>query len=130
MPPHSLLLSLAVVSALVLVDVNPSEAIDTPQQLKLACEKGDATACTSLGMLHVEGEGVEQNNFQAAALFRKACDGGDALGCGSLGFLYEYGGGVRQDNAEALKYFGKVCDLKVQVGCDNYARLKLIMDGR
>jgi|CXWL01.1.fsa_nt_gi TPR repeat protein len=127
---HFLLHMLRVLAVLVLVGATPSEAAETPQQLKAACEKGTANACASLGMLYVEGEGVKKDNFQAVALFRKACDGGNALGCGNLGIMYEYGAGVRQDNDEALKYFGKVCDLKEQVGCDNYARLKLMTDRR
>ena len=127
---HFPLHMLRVLAMLVLVGTSSSEAAETPQQLKAACEKGNANACASLGMLYVKGDGVKEDNFQAVALFRKACDGGNALGCANLGIMYEYGAGVRQDNAEALKYFGKVCDLKEQVGCDNYARLKLMMGGR
>jgi uncharacterized protein len=48
---RALLLVLNVLGTLVSIGVRPSEAAGDPQQLKTACEKGDAAACESLGWL-------------------------------------------------------------------------------
>ena len=79
--------------------------------------------CYNLGLMYVNGNGVEKDFIKAAQLFKKACDGGNMHGCGFLGFMYEKGDGVRQDIYMAKEYYGKACDLGDQDGCDEYKRL-------
>ena len=76
---------------LISVGMGSAEAADQPQHMKTMCEKGTATACNSLGLLYVKGEGVKQDDARAIALFRKACDSGDASGCSNLGVIYAEG---------------------------------------
>ena len=96
----------------------------TPEELNKQCQKGNAPACVLLGIMYDNGEGVKQDSFKAAELYRQACDGKNALGCFNLGVAYELGEGVRQSNGDALTFYGKACDLKNELGCKNYARLK------
>jgi TPR repeat protein len=77
-----------------------------------------------LGVSYFNGQGVKQDHFAAADLYKKACDGGVTIGCFSLGLLYEYGKGVRQNTQKALELYGKSCDMRNQGGCDAYANLK------
>ena len=55
----------------------------------------------SLGNLYYKGQGVPQDDAQAATWFRKAAEQGDAGAQYNLGGLYFWGRGVPQDYAEA-----------------------------
>ena len=55
--------------------------------------------------MYANGQGVLQNNTEAAKWFRKAAKQGFALAQYSLGFLYEDGQGVLQDYDEAAKWY-------------------------
>ena len=90
---------------------------------KLACDNGEYGGCTNLGLLYVNGQGVEQNYKEAFKYFKLACDNGEYKGCGNLGVLYENGQGVRQSYSTAKEYYGKACDLGDQQGCDAFATL-------
>jgi TPR repeat protein len=46
-----------------------------------ACELGNAGGCNNLGVLYIDGLGVNQDYIKAAELFKKACDMGLELGC-------------------------------------------------
>ncbi|HEX5329990.1 zinc-ribbon domain-containing protein [Sulfuricurvum sp.] len=80
------------------------------EQAAQACNNGQVDMCAKLGYLYHNGQGVQQDDAQAARLFRKACDGGDAGGCGALSSLYSFGKGVQQDDFQAIKYDKKACD--------------------
>lgn len=45
------------------------------------CRGGNAGACSTLGVMHELGLGVQQSDKTAAALYRRACEGGNAPGC-------------------------------------------------
>ena len=75
-------------------------------------------------MKYANGEGVKQDYFVAADLFKKACDGGVAEGWNNLGVLYSNGQGVKQNTQKALELYGQGCDMREQRGCDAYAELK------
>ena len=66
----------------------------------------DARAQFSLGRMYYIGQGVDRNNAQANAWFRKAADQGFAYAQFDLGVAYEDGGlGVPQDYALAHMWF-------------------------
>jgi hypothetical protein len=62
-----------------------------------ACEAGNATACTNLGVLYAQGRGVTKDVGRARELYEQGCDDGNATGCVNLGVLYEDGRGVAKD---------------------------------
>ncbi len=51
------------------------------ERLRLSCDGGNATACSYLGVLYHNGEGVAQDLARAASLYQQACDGGYAPAC-------------------------------------------------
>ena len=46
-----------------------------------ACEGGSMVACSNLGFLYQNGQGVKQNGAKALELYGKACDLGYQDGC-------------------------------------------------
>jgi uncharacterized protein len=74
-----------------------------------ACDDGEASACTRLGLMYGLGEGVARSPKKAADLYRKACDGNDARGCGSLGQVTLDGNGVAKNERRADELFDKAC---------------------
>jgi TPR repeat protein len=56
----------------------PAQSASEIQVVRAAAESGDAVAQHKLGMAYATGEGVPQNDAQAAAWFRKAADQGFA----------------------------------------------------
>ena len=85
----------------------------------------EATNCFNLGLLYRKGQGVKQNDAQAAKFFEQACNGGVADGCYNLGASYYNGQGKRQNFSTAKEYYGKACDLGDQGGCDEYKKLNI-----
>ncbi len=63
-----------------------------------------------LGALYCFGEGVLQDDAQAAAWYRKAALQGDGDAQYSLGVLYHIGEGVPQDDAEAAIWYRRAAD--------------------
>lgn len=92
---------------------------------EIGCSKGNedlsqADNCYNLGLMYNEGQGVRQDYYKAAELYKKACDMKYGAACNNLGLLYAKGQGVKQNHSTAKHYFGKACDLGEQVGCNNY----------
>ena len=80
-----------------------------------ACDAGNAFACTNLGYIAQNGEGMRADLDLAARLYKRGCDGSSCsarndLGCLNLGRLYRDGVGVKQDAERALALFRLVCD--------------------
>ena len=80
------------------------------EDVKLLAEAGDVIAQYNLGLFYDTGDGVPQDNEEAAKWFRLAANQGDAFAQTSLGFMYENGRGVPQDNEEAVKWFRLAAD--------------------
>jgi TPR repeat protein/endonuclease III len=72
--------------------------------------QGDAEAQKRLGLMYSKGEGIAQNDEEAAKWFRKAADQGYAVAQYDLGIVYYYGLGVAQDYVQALKWFRKAAE--------------------
>jgi hypothetical protein len=69
-----------------------------------AAEQGDASAQFSLAVIYDEGEGVQQDNAQAAKWYRKAADQNDSTAQLVLGNMYYDGRGVPQDYVQAYEW--------------------------
>ena len=80
------------------------------KDLRRDADAGDSAAQFALGKRYAEGDGVERDAPQAAALFRKAADAENADAQVALGMLYRDGLGVAQDPQEALRWIRKAAD--------------------
>lgn len=67
--------------------------------------QADPSAQYNLGMQYYGGDGVPQDDTQAANWFRKAAAQGYAPAQYSLGLMYLEGNGVPRDHAEAARLF-------------------------
>lgn len=65
----------------------------------------DAAGQVKLGLMYLNGVGVERNEAAAADLFRKAADGGDRDGMFRYAEALETGAGVEKDADKARRYF-------------------------
>ena len=110
MVPRSLLHAVVIMAVLSATGSIPAIAADSPQQLKAACDKGNAAACDSLGWRYWKGDGVKQDIAQASDLFRKSCATGDPHGCVNLGVMYAQGTGTGPDPVQAVALYRKACD--------------------
>jgi len=100
-------------------DEQPAGVEDKKSQYEMACEKGDAAACTRLGLLYDTGEGVKQDYARALELYAKACDGGNAMGCYNQGLMYALGKGIKKDYRRAAELYQKGCAGGNAMGCTN-----------
>ena len=86
------------------------QAIEMLRQLDLdgpdkPDELGEAEALFQRGMSHREGNGVPQNQEEAAKYFRQSAELGYVPAQFYLGVCYDNGQGVRQDKPEAVKWY-------------------------
>lgn len=66
---------------------------------------GDVLAQLGLGAMYLKGEGVDQDNTEAAKWLLLSADQGNEFAQVSLGKLYEGGRGVPQDFAQAHMWY-------------------------
>jgi len=55
--------------------------------------------------MYSNGQGVQQDDGQAVAWYRKAAEQGDAVAQASLGYMYAYGRGVTRDRLAAVRWY-------------------------
>jgi TPR repeat protein len=60
--------------------------------------------------MYLDGDGVPENDAEAARWFRLAADQGDALAQYNLGTMYYTGRGVPEDDAEAVRWYRLAAD--------------------
>ncbi len=60
--------------------------------------------------MYDSGEGVEEDDAQAAYWYHKAAEQGDPDAQFNLGLMYKYGRGVEQDKAQAVHLFRKAAE--------------------
>ena len=65
---------------------------------------------SSLGYCYSNGLGVDKDDKEAAAWYRKAAEQGHALGQYNLGLCYEYGRGVSPSRSEAIMWYRKAAE--------------------
>ena len=63
----------------------PQDRDETVKRLRIAAERGAASAQDSLGAIYDNGEGVPEDNAEAVNWYRKAADQGDADAQNNLG---------------------------------------------
>jgi hypothetical protein len=73
-------------------------------------EQGDARAQGNLGVLYENGQGVPQDDIEAAKWYRKAANQGDASAQYKLGGLYWRGKGVPRDGELAFAWYLKAAE--------------------
>jgi TPR repeat protein len=75
------------------------------EKFKSLAEQGDASAQFNLGSLYRQGQGVAQDDKQAALWWAKAADQGHTDAMDNLGLRYAKGEGVELDLVQAYKWF-------------------------
>ena len=93
--------------------------------LTAMCNRGNSIAQFNLGLMYEEGEGVLQDEAEAAKWYRRAaeqehedalnrlmemCERGIAVAQFNLGGMYQDGEGVPQDDEEAAKWYRKAAE--------------------
>jgi len=71
------------------------------KEMQPLAEQGDADAQFNLGVMYENGQGVPQDDGEAARWFRLAAEQGESAAQTKLGLLYEQGRGVLQDYVQA-----------------------------
>jgi hypothetical protein len=102
----------AVVAVLAALAVCVPVQAQTPEidALRVRAEQGEAEAQDDLGLKYVNGEGVPNDDVEAARWYRRAADQGHAGSQVNLGFMYANGRGVPEDDAEAVRWFRLAAD--------------------
>lgn len=72
-----------------------------------AAESGDAMEQSNLGVLYLNGEGVEQDSKLAVMWLRKSAEQGNAVAQFNLGLMYHNGEGVKQDSSQGNVWLNK-----------------------
>jgi len=95
----------AVAPLVLLVWALPLAAVQHPDGLRERAEQGEAAAQAELGRRYYAGEGVPQDDAEAARWTRLAAEQGHAPAQYSLGLLYFRGRGVDGDDAAAARWY-------------------------
>lgn len=75
-----------------------------------AARDGDARAAYNIGQLYRHGDGVAQDDAEAARWFLAAARGGLAQAQEMIGSMYANGTGVEQDTREAVRWTAKAAE--------------------
>jgi TPR repeat protein len=84
-----------------------------------ACQRGDAPACTALGLVHLLALEASPNTAYAARFFDQACAQGDGAGCNDAGVLHLKAMGFPLDVERAETLFQLACEHGSVEGCVN-----------
>lgn len=93
-------------------------------KFKELADKGDASAQFNLGSLYHQGQGVAQDDKQAALYFAKAAEQGHTDAMDNLGLRYGKGEGVAQDWVQAYKWFS-IAGMRKNVSAAQNAKVAL-----
>lgn len=96
--------------------------------LRPIAEQGYAGAQDKLGDMYDAGQGVPENDVEAAKLYRLAADQGLASAQVSLGIKYQLGEGVPENWADAVKWYRLAADQGDRGG--QYVLGRMYADGR
>jgi TPR repeat protein len=89
----------------------------TPKQAQAACERGNMSACLTVGRMLQTGDGVAVDPVSAYKLFKMVCNAGDARGCVAQAKSMNTGTGVVQDELAATSLLEKTCDAGSPQAC-------------
>ncbi|MEC9367800.1 MAG: caspase family protein [Pseudomonadota bacterium] len=87
---------------------------DLQRSFKLAreaAEKGSGTGMFRIAWMYDSGEGVAEDNVEAARWYKQAADKGNTAAMSNLGALYEHGEGVPKDLREAFRLYKKAAEM-------------------
>ena len=68
-------------------------------------DKGVASAQYNIGLMYMNGQGVDKDIVTAVNWMRKAAEGGDRDAQLAVGLMYRKGQGIPQDDFEAVNWF-------------------------
>ncbi len=91
--------------AIVALDGGAKELVET----RLACTRGQASACTRFGALNQVGAYGDREFPLAQWGFEQGCNLGDGAGCRLLGMMHLYGNGMVRDEPGARKLIAQGC---------------------
>ena len=72
--------------------------------------QGIADAQYNLGVMYGTGQGVPEDDRQAAYWYRQAAEQGDADAQNNLGFMYDHGEGVPEDDRQAVYWYRQAAE--------------------
>ena len=79
-------------------------------EFRRAAEQGSVVAQVNLAAMYYKGQGVPQDDAEAATWYRKAADQGDAVAQNNIGLMYDNGRGVPQDYGAAVKWYRRAAE--------------------
>lgn len=89
---------------------NEPPRISHLEALTKGAENGNTDAQFKLGNLYLNGEGVEQDNFEALRWFTLAAEADNANAQYNIAIMYLNGMGVVKDPAQAVEWFVKAAE--------------------
>jgi len=81
------------------------------KQFLTLAENGDEEAIFRVGVMYMDGEGVEQNCTEAIRWYKKLAEKDHLDSIFNIGIIYNAGTCIEGDNLEALKWYNKAADL-------------------
>lgn len=109
------------------VDGIPRSPTPTPMEyaaIHSQAEHGNPEAQLYMGILHANGQIVQQDFVKAAEWYLIAAESNNATAQRNLGVLYDFGIGVEQDDAKAAMWYRKAaknCDPAAYMGMARFA---------
>ena len=91
-------------------DVREPDAARASRYFARAAAKGHGEAAWQIGLAHLRGQGVEQNDALAYDWFVRACEAGDVRGDVSAAVLLAQGRGVVEDDSLARVLFERAAE--------------------
>ena len=123
-----------------------SNSDEVEQAYRRACDKGSRVGCLSimssldyskkladegnvieqhrLGVMYLEGDGVDRNYEKAFNYLLKAAKQGNGNAQSAIAGMYFDGKGIQRDEEEALFWSNKACSNGDEVACTNYKTVK------
>ena len=87
------------------------------RSLEDQCRKGNAAACTNVGVIYHEGMTVPRDSVKGVAMFRRACEGGDPRGCSNLGITHVKESLTEAEASVAVRLLERGCSGSDALGC-------------
>lgn len=94
-----------------------------------ACEQGEQSACSSLGVMHELGLGTSEDHVQAHKLYETACAGKNVGGCTNLGLAALHGVGEAKSPARAKELLDWSCRHQHPTACRELGVMFLLGEG-
>ena len=81
------------------------DMVEAARWYRMAAEQGDPKGQLNLGVLYINGRGMEKDEARAAFWFRRAAEQGDLHAQNNIAYLYYTGRGVPRDMTYAYMWF-------------------------